>query len=109
MEVSGQLHAPVVLSLVPIGSEAGWNLEPTWTTWKGEKSCLYEDSNSDPSAVQPVASCYTNCAITCYIHLNVIVLVYTNFVFYLKRKTDSAVPQNMWLLMRIKCRDTLNI
>jgi hypothetical protein len=24
--------------------------------WRGEKSCPYQDSNSDPSAVQPVAN-----------------------------------------------------
>jgi hypothetical protein len=26
-----------------------------WTTWRGERSCPYRDSNSDPSAVQHVA------------------------------------------------------
>jgi hypothetical protein len=69
----------------------------------------YQDSNSDPLAVQPVAGCCTDCAISCCILLNVIVLVYTNFVFYLKRKTDSTVPQNMWLLMRMKSGDIVNI
>jgi hypothetical protein len=29
---------------------------------KGEISCPYRDSNSDPSAVQPIASHYTDCA-----------------------------------------------
>jgi hypothetical protein len=38
MEVSGQLHAPPALllrkeSLVPLGLEAGWALEPVWTRW----------------------------------------------------------------------------
>jgi hypothetical protein len=28
-----------------------------------KKSCSYQDSNSDPSAVQPVASRYADCAI----------------------------------------------
>jgi hypothetical protein len=32
-------------------------------TWRKENSSSYRDSNSDPSPVQPVASCYTNCAI----------------------------------------------
>jgi hypothetical protein len=36
---------------------------PDWTTWRGEKYCPYRDSNSYPSAVQPVASRYTDCAI----------------------------------------------
>jgi hypothetical protein len=89
MEVSGQLHALAALSLVPIGFEAGWAPEPTWTTWRGEKPCTYQDSNSDPLAVRPVASCYTNCTITCCIHLNVIEHVYTIFVFYLKRICGS--------------------
>jgi hypothetical protein len=36
MEVIGQLHAPAVLPpakepLVPIGQEAGWAPEPSWT------------------------------------------------------------------------------
>jgi hypothetical protein len=34
-----------------------------WTTWLGEKSCPYWKSNSDPSAVQPLASRYVDCAI----------------------------------------------
>jgi hypothetical protein len=29
--------------------------------WRGENSCPYQDLNSDPSAAQPIASCYTNC------------------------------------------------
>jgi hypothetical protein len=33
------------------------------TTWKGENSSPYLDSNSDPWAVQPVASRYTDSAI----------------------------------------------
>jgi hypothetical protein len=31
--------------------------------WRGEQSCPYRDVNSDPSAVQPVASRYTDCAV----------------------------------------------
>jgi hypothetical protein len=31
--------------------------------WRGEKSCYFRDSNFDPSAVQPVAGRYTDCAI----------------------------------------------
>jgi hypothetical protein len=38
MEVSGQLHAQVALSPVPIGQEAGWAPDPVWTMWRGEKS-----------------------------------------------------------------------
>jgi hypothetical protein len=36
---------------------------PVWTTWKRENSLPYRDSKSDSSAVQPVASRYTDCAI----------------------------------------------
>jgi hypothetical protein len=35
-------------------------LRPVWIT---EQSCLCQDSNSDPSAIQPIASRYTECAI----------------------------------------------
>jgi hypothetical protein len=48
---------------VLIGQEAGWTPKPVWGTWRGENSCLHQDSNSDPSIVQPVASRYTDCAI----------------------------------------------
>jgi hypothetical protein len=42
MEVSGQLHAPTTLPpekelLVPIGQEAGWTPEPSWTRLWEEK------------------------------------------------------------------------
>jgi hypothetical protein len=30
--------------------------------WTGEQSCLYRDSNSDPSVVQNLANCCTDCA-----------------------------------------------
>jgi hypothetical protein len=58
--VSGQLHAPAALPPVPIGSEAGWAPEPVCTMWRRENSWPYQDSNSDPSVVQPVASRYTD-------------------------------------------------
>jgi hypothetical protein len=60
---SGQLHTLASLPPVPIQQDVGWAPEPEGTMWKGEKSCPYQDWNSDPSAVQPVASCYTDCAI----------------------------------------------
>jgi hypothetical protein len=40
-----------------------WVPELIWTTWKGEKSCPFRDSNSVPWAAQPVASHYTDWAI----------------------------------------------
>jgi hypothetical protein len=44
-----------------------WAPEPIWTTWRIEKSYPYGDSNYDPSAVQPVVSRYTDCAIPNFI------------------------------------------
>jgi hypothetical protein len=68
MEVSSQLHVPADLPPgeeppVPIGQEAGWDPEPVWTLRRREKVCPYRDSNSDTSAVQPVASHYFDWAI----------------------------------------------
>jgi hypothetical protein len=65
LTLSGQLHAPSALPRgkeppVLIGQEAGWDPERAWTTWRVEKCYPYRDSNSDPSAVQPVASRYTD-------------------------------------------------
>jgi hypothetical protein len=36
--------------------EAGWAPKPVWIMWREEVSCPYRNSNSDPSAVQPMAS-----------------------------------------------------
>jgi hypothetical protein len=36
------------------------NPEPVWREWRRQNSCPYRDSNSDPLAVQPVASRYTD-------------------------------------------------
>jgi hypothetical protein len=42
----------------------GWvDSRTVWTTWRRENSWPYRDSNSDLSAVQPVASRYTDCTI----------------------------------------------
>jgi hypothetical protein len=38
MEVSDELHAPAVLSPVPIGMEARWITEPVYTLLSREKS-----------------------------------------------------------------------
>jgi hypothetical protein len=48
---------------IAIRYEAGWAPEPVWTRWWSENSCPYRVSISDPSAVQPVASRYSDCAI----------------------------------------------
>jgi hypothetical protein len=67
LEVSDKLHAPTALPsgerAPAIREETMWAPEPIWKTWIGEKSGSYRDSNSEPSAVQPVASRYTDCAI----------------------------------------------
>jgi hypothetical protein len=42
----------------------GWVApEPVWMTWRRENSGPYQDSNSDPSVIQPITSLYTNYAI----------------------------------------------
>jgi hypothetical protein len=41
----------------------GWAPEPVWTTWRGENSWPYQDSKSNPSVIQPLASHYTDYAI----------------------------------------------
>jgi hypothetical protein len=54
----GKLHAPATL---PRGEEADWTPEPLRTTWgRGKNSLQYRDSNSKPSAIQPVGSRHTN-------------------------------------------------
>jgi hypothetical protein len=54
---------------VPIGKEAGWDPESVWPLWRTEIFLPYRDSNSDPSIVQPVASRYTDCAISALSYL----------------------------------------
>jgi hypothetical protein len=48
----------------------GWAPEPVRTMWRRENSWPYRDSNSDPSVVQPIASCYINYAIQVGLKLN---------------------------------------
>jgi hypothetical protein len=64
-------------------SWAGWTPEPV-STWRREKSRPYRDSNSDPSAVQPVANHYTDCAIRALIGAHFLeMLIY--YLLYWKR------------------------
>jgi hypothetical protein len=60
MEVNGQLQAPAALAQkkgppVTFGEEAGWAPEPIWTICRSENSLRYQDSNLNPSFVQPLA------------------------------------------------------
>jgi hypothetical protein len=49
--------------LYPQEQEVGWTPELVWMTWRREKSWPYQDSNSNPFVVQPIASRYTDYAI----------------------------------------------
>jgi hypothetical protein len=48
---------------VPTGWEAGWTTKPVWTARRRENSWLYQDSNSDPTVIHPLAGRYTDYAI----------------------------------------------
>jgi hypothetical protein len=68
--VGGEWSASRPGSFTPVerapGTQCIWGwvgLETVWTTWRGEKSCPYRDSNSDHSDVKPIASRYTDCTI----------------------------------------------
>jgi hypothetical protein len=63
---------------------AGCDQEPLWTTWGREKSYFYRDSNSDPSAVQPVARSHTDCAIPALLLIQMI--------------WEIIVIMNIWML-----------
>jgi hypothetical protein len=75
--MNGQLHALAALPLVPIGirGEAGWTPESIWMTWRIENSWPYRNSNSNPSVVQPIASCYTDYAIPSPSNSNILVII----------------------------------
>jgi hypothetical protein len=66
MEVSGQLHDLAALPPEkdpPVSLRCWVGPRTSWTTWRGE-ILPYRDSNSDPSAFQPVASRSTGSAIS---------------------------------------------
>jgi hypothetical protein len=44
------------LKPVPIEWETWWAPETVWTTWRSENSLSYQESNSEPSIFQLVAS-----------------------------------------------------
>jgi hypothetical protein len=48
---------------IPTGQASGWAPEPVRKTLTGEKFFPYRESNSNPSAAQPITSHYTDCAI----------------------------------------------
>jgi hypothetical protein len=52
--VGGERSASCSSRFIP--EEARWVLEPVWTTWGGERSCPYQNLNSDPLVIQPIAS-----------------------------------------------------
>jgi hypothetical protein len=60
VEVRGQLHASAAS---PSRKECGWAPEPIWPICINENSRPCQDSNSDHSVFQLVASRYTDCAV----------------------------------------------
>jgi hypothetical protein len=64
----------------------GGPLKPVWMTWRGEKSCPYRDSKSDPSAVRPAASHYTDCPIS----------------IQLQGRRDAALLSSSWGFSQIR-------
>jgi hypothetical protein len=66
---------PAALPPIPIGQEVGWVQETVWTLQKRENSWSYRDSNSDLSIVHPVASDYTDYAISV-----TFIILFTNHV-----------------------------
>jgi hypothetical protein len=69
LEVSGQLHVSVVLTLGKGGSVGP--PEQVWTKSRSEHSRTYSDSNFDSSVVEPAASRYTDCSTATLLHLAV--------------------------------------
>jgi hypothetical protein len=60
------------------GERALGALEPVWTTWRGEKSCPYQDWKSDPSAIQRVASRCTGRAILAYLPIQMLISTFAH-------------------------------
>jgi hypothetical protein len=65
LEMCGQLHAMAALPPgkeppVHIEEEVEWTPEPVWMRSRSENSWPYQDLNSNPSVIQPIASCYTD-------------------------------------------------
>jgi hypothetical protein len=70
--VGGQLHTPAGLhpgKQPPDNLWIGRWVGPR-TMWSGEKSFPYRDSNSDPSAVQPIPITLARAEHTCGIEIN---------------------------------------
>jgi hypothetical protein len=87
-EASGQLRASAALPpgeevLVPITNKAWWAPEPILTTWKSEYFRPYQDSNSDPSVVQPVTNRYADYSAAAPVYENTIsrIMIKSNCFF----------------------------
>jgi hypothetical protein len=65
--VSGQVHSPGKEPLIATGQEAGWAPEPGLDDVERRKILPYQDSNTDPLTVQPVANPYADYTIQVYL------------------------------------------
>jgi hypothetical protein len=121
MEVSGQLHASADLPPgkeppVPIRYETGWAPDQVWTTWRRENSWPYRDSNTDPSAVQPVASLCTDWAIPdgsvhstfLYSQSFLFVLRFLPFNFFVTLSNEQSTFASMVWAFYKRIRDVIN-
>jgi hypothetical protein len=87
LQVSGQLHGPAVLPprkdpppQYP-SDRLGGHQSPSGRQWRRENSWSYQNSNSDPSVVLPIACRYTDYAIPA-----IQISLKTEILIFLKRK-----------------------
>jgi hypothetical protein len=80
--------------------------EPVWITLGRKNSCLYRDSNSDPSAVQPIASravLAADVAVLLMVRLGLAVVIVTN-----RSSATCANGYVVWCIATVYVRTVLS-